>query len=98
MSQKSLTAEQILSATEQIVCKPWKKERFEVYLQFDKTPARVTFNGHVARKLFEGNTQPLEWRLSDELPYDPVVDDGSKKIIERWFSELDPDELVGGEE
>lgn len=90
MSAEPLTDwEELREATKDVVAKPWKTEKFEVYLRVGDTPAMVAFDAGTARKAASGQMKPLNWRLSQQIRREVNLADESGRLIDFWFDQME---------
>ena len=84
-----VTAGELASSTEDVACKRWKTEQFEIYLSLWDVPARVTLDETRIRRVADGNPNPLEWRLSEEYGSECAVRGDLTGLVHEWFNQVD---------
>jgi hypothetical protein len=92
----TLTAEDVIEATQRVVQYEWKQEGWRIYLELGGTPGCIKFPTNAIYRASNGNTNPLEWRLEQEFERNVDLSDAGEELAELWFADPEHHETAGG--
>lgn len=89
----TIRTQDILNGTSRVAIHQWKLENWQVFLEIDGTPGCISFSTAKLMKTWQGNPNPVEWRIEEEFNESAEID--PKKVATHWRGMVEEFEAVG---